>query len=367
MMAKRSSDLAKASLNAAKLNQNAADLFTQRTWKMLYGLTPADWWNDAIMLPVTGRAALNELAMIQASQSYGAAFARALLGVKGNAVQLIYPRFNTTPWLKMMAPIRQYRAQAVKRATQPASWLDDSLADYAKDRLDLIVRQDAQASMNQQSLRDFRADGIPTYVRVLHPELSRTGSCGLCAVASTRLYNTANLIPMHDRCVCGVAPWGEEGLRLRTEDLKKVYAEAGPANRKNLAEVRVRFDSHGELGEVLSVGDAKKEGSDKPIDVLPPDVEKTQTQLRRMYDHAVEFERRYRQLIAGVGDTYQRRSKRDRRRSVSGFDDNGYLRFRFDGHSYVFKPMSMDRMQQAMRWNRRNAQRISALIYQRAA
>lgn len=110
--------------------------------------------------------------------------------------------------------------------------------------------------------------------RVLRPELSQSGPCGLCIVASTRIYSAKELKPLHGGCVCGSLPvtraadaandmnradfeiWSKRGeilekIGLTKDDLDEYYRAAGGAGRAGLQRVRVRTLNHGELGPVL--------------------------------------------------------------------------------------------------------------------
>lgn len=73
-------------------------------------------------------------------------------------------------------------------------------------RLSTLVRTDMQLSMRQQASYTMRASGREFYRRVL------TGgrNCALCAIASTQRYHTADLMPIHPGCSCGVASIGTE-------------------------------------------------------------------------------------------------------------------------------------------------------------
>lgn len=74
------------------------------------------------------------------------------------------------------------------------------------------------------------------YRRVLHPELARGGSCGLCVAASGNRYSRADLLPIHSRCNCAVMPvlgdadgnvTDDPGADLNEADLSLLYEKAG--------------------------------------------------------------------------------------------------------------------------------------------
>lgn len=102
------------------------------------------------------------------------------------------------------------------------------------------------------------SEDITGYRRILHPELTQSGPCGLCVAAATRIYQKAELRPLHNGCACSVLPVTDSkdpGLLMNDEDLDvflaELYGEAGSTRREDLQ--RVRFDvlPHGELGPVL--------------------------------------------------------------------------------------------------------------------
>jgi hypothetical protein len=99
--------------------------------------------------------------------------------------------------------------------------------------------------------------GITGYRRIVHPELAKTGSCGLCIVASDQIYHTAFLLPIHGNCNCTVLPVVGEidpGSSLNNLTLGDFYAAAGDSTHAHdLKRVRVVVNEHGEYGPVLGV------------------------------------------------------------------------------------------------------------------
>jgi hypothetical protein len=93
------------------------------------------------------------------------------------------------------------------------------------------------------------------YRRVIHPELSKGGTCGLCIAASDRLYSYEDLLPVHGGCHCTVLPAFEDddpGLRINADDLSRLYADAGDTTSgRALKRTRYRVEDNGELGPVL--------------------------------------------------------------------------------------------------------------------
>lgn len=127
--------------------------------------------------------------------------------------------------------------------------------EHGQTRALLVADTDLSLAMREAS-RQTLAD-VPEvlgYRRVIHPELSKGGTCGLCVVASDRLYSVAELLPLHDRCNCTTLPIvgdSDPGHRLNTADLKAIYAAAGSTGAADLKRTRYAIRQHGELGPVL--------------------------------------------------------------------------------------------------------------------
>lgn len=107
-------------------------------------------------------------------------------------------------------------------------------------------------------LRGRRVEAIPEevvgYRRIIHPELSRTGVCGLCIAAADRIYRVRELRDVHSNCKCTIAAvtadFDPAGV-LNKADFKQLYGLAGSTSGPDLKRVRYQTDEHGELGPVL--------------------------------------------------------------------------------------------------------------------
>lgn len=116
----------------------------------------------------------------------------------------------------------------------------------------------AQREAYQQTFtRLEKTVGITGYRRIVHPELAKTGSCGLCIVASDQIYHSAELMPIHDHCNCTVLPIIgaiDPGNSLNGQSLSDFYKAAGDStNGADLKKVRVAVHEHGEYGPTLTV------------------------------------------------------------------------------------------------------------------
>lgn len=97
--------------------------------------------------------------------------------------------------------------------------------------------------------------GITGYRRIVHPELAKSGSCGLCIVASDNVYHTAQLLPIHGNCNCTVLPIVgqiDPGNSLNNHTLGDFYAAAGDSTfGEDLKKTRYVVNEHGEYGPTL--------------------------------------------------------------------------------------------------------------------
>lgn len=128
-------------------------------------------------------------------------------------------------------------------------------AAVAETDTQLVVREQARQFMTRQSEAVPEQRRLIGYRRIVHPELSAGGSCGMCIVASTRLYKRDDLMPIHTHCNCLPMPiyaGADPGGIVNDTDLERFYAEAGGKQAEELKRTRYQVDEHGELGPVLS-------------------------------------------------------------------------------------------------------------------
>jgi hypothetical protein len=138
-----------------------------------------------------------------------------------------------------------------------------SIGKGAEEAQSLIVQRagimadtDATLAMRAQAQKYMGRRKIARYRRVIQPERSAGGTCGLCAAASHRMYFKADLLPIHGRCNCEVMPAigsNDPAYELNDADLTALYGAAGSTGRQDLARIRVTVHHHGELGPVLGV------------------------------------------------------------------------------------------------------------------
>lgn len=121
----------------------------------------------------------------------------------------------------------------------------------------------AQRLASRQVLVDL--DKVTGWRRIIHPELSSTGVCGLCIAAADRIYKRGDLLPIHARCRCTVMPIVgalDPGKHINVVDLDQVYAAAGSNRAAQLKAVKFTVHEHGELGPILAVRGQQFRGVD---------------------------------------------------------------------------------------------------------
>lgn len=153
---------------------------------------------------------------------------------------------------------------------------EDVAGRKALVRIAAIAATDVTLAIREQWRKSGGSiPGITGWRRIVRPELSQNGPCGLCVVAADRKYKKEDLQPIHDNCVCEVLPIigdRDPGLRLNEDDLRALYRAAGGTGGRGLIEnVRVALTEHGELGPVLVNADQHHRGPVEVARAMHPD------------------------------------------------------------------------------------------------
>lgn len=155
--------------------------------------------------------------------------------------------------------VREQRKSIERETGTLPPWpdgIDPDVMRQFEERLTSLVEDDLAATARDEAQKVmWSAPEIIGYRRVIHPEFSKTGTCGLCVVASSRFYTKAELMPLHDKCKCTISPLTKTrdlGLRLNREDLDRIYAAAGSNYAEDLKRITVQIREHGELGPILT-------------------------------------------------------------------------------------------------------------------
>lgn len=133
---------------------------------------------------------------------------------------------------------------------------DKALADVLT-RAEVMNGMDVALAARAQDQKVLSVTQLATgYRRVIHPEMSKGGTCGLCIAASDRIYHKHVLMPIHNRCHCSVSPimrnGADPGNSLNNLDLGDLYQAAGSTSAADLKRTRWQVDDFGELGPTLS-------------------------------------------------------------------------------------------------------------------
>lgn len=136
-------------------------------------------------------------------------------------------------------------------------------------RAQAMLSTDMGLAVQHQTKRFTEVRNVARYRRVLRPELSKGGACGLCVAASDKLYRRGDLMPVHARCKCAVIAVtvaSDPGSQLNSDTLGELYTQAGSTAGADLKRVRVTVEQHGELGPQLRVAGQKFRGPDDVAD-----------------------------------------------------------------------------------------------------
>jgi hypothetical protein len=140
------------------------------------------------------------------------------------------------------------------RSTYAATEDTTAALAAARTRLDTLVADDMLVARRDGAHQQMVASQVTEYRRIIHPELSKTGVCGLCLAASDHVYSIKTLLPIHDDCWCTVAPITDtyDPGDVNVVDLGVLYTAAGSTSGRDLKKVRFEVNQHGELGPVLT-------------------------------------------------------------------------------------------------------------------
>lgn len=216
-----------------------------------------DGWYDpaAITDMVAAVLARVQPAQKQTVSLTDAYLARITSEMKGSRVQPVGP-VDITRLRHGVAP-----AAAYGRLADNFRWLVSTGVAEADAHQQVVQRAvttadtDTTLAFRAQAHRFMTTRGIVGYRRVLAPEIGKHGACDLCIAASDRVYHSADLLPIHHQCRCGVTPIigaKDPGLSLNEVDLKTLYADAGGTGASSLHRVRYAIHHHKELGALLT-------------------------------------------------------------------------------------------------------------------
>lgn len=225
------------------------------------------WYSAAAVAAIANETANLSFAsqdvIVGAAQNF---IANVVASLRGTRVTI--PRTPALPPVRgessPLSLVHSRPAETYKRAIATGKTHEEAL-NLALDRAESLQARDlslAERAMSQALMEEL---DIIQFRRVVRPEVSKTGACGLCIAASDRIYDTAVLMPMHERCKCKTMPIvGDQdpGNSLNNLDLADLYDQAGSNRADDLKRTRYAVNEHGELGPVLTKeGDSFRDAS----------------------------------------------------------------------------------------------------------
>lgn len=216
------------------------------------------WYSDALVAEVAAEVAAAVAAgQVGVAQVTDAYLARVAQVVRGRAVGPVGVTPDMSQSLRdgVTGPEVQARA-AVEYRWQVSTGVERATAAVlAAQRAWNMASTDLGLAFQHQTRTFMTVTGADGYRRVIRPERSKGGTCGLCVAASNRVYYKTDLMPLHGGCHCTVVEVGgdvDEGLVVNDEEYARIAGESDSLNRKDLRKVRVQVQQHGELGPVLT-------------------------------------------------------------------------------------------------------------------
>lgn len=267
------------------------ELDTQQSAQSIWS-SFSQWYTAGAVASAASETAALSTASQQTTVGMTQEYLRQILEIMG----LRLPTGRVTiPEIRNGADLREvYRRVAAKYVREFALSGDPTVGeDAATLRLNSLISDDLMLTRRQASQTAMAEAGLKRFRRVLRPELSKSGPCGLCVVASNRIYVVTKLMPIHDDDKCAFLPIdgdNDPGRELNEADLKKIYAAAGGTSGAALKRVRVRVDEHGELGPVLTDAKHKFRG---PSDLkLKDDPQRAANMLDQLRPVLADLEKR---------------------------------------------------------------------------
>ncbi|WP_382307296.1 hypothetical protein [Herbiconiux sp. UC225_62] len=235
------------------------------------------WYDESLVIGQAARSATLVAAATRQARTLARSYTSITLADLDATPRTVPPMWDFYPRNGIGAlevysrPAKQYVYARSQGATV------EEAKKVANERLEHLATQDVKLATRDEERRIYEAaPKVIGYRRIVHPELSKSGTCGLCIVASARVYSTDDLMPLHGpSCNCDTLPitkGDDPGFRLNDDDLQKIYAAAGSTAAEDLQNTRISINEHGELGPVLvkkgdhfrSAADAGRPEYEKP-------------------------------------------------------------------------------------------------------
>lgn len=238
--------------NQAQLNQLAATTAAKAAESF-------DSWYDHSLIAAYATELASQVRAIQShtASSTDAYLSEVLADITGKRVGPS-GTINVSRGLRNgVNPVEVYgRSADVYRYQRSLGKTEEEAQSAAVQRAQVMAQTDVQLAAQAQSHKFMVVKKVEGFRRVIHPEASKGGTCGLCIAASTRIYHRAELLPLHARCACTTLPvlnGVDPGNTLNKDDLSALYQQAGSTGAAKLKRVRYSLHTDGEIGPVLGV------------------------------------------------------------------------------------------------------------------
>lgn len=219
-------EVAAAIIALRRIQEQSAARTRDMVSKLWANLGPSGLWDDALSAGVAAQETIFMMALIESMRRLGWSYGKQVVSAfGGNPASGLEPwlpnRLGVDPFQVSLRTADEYRHNATQHTrvrpdsftdpnggTQAQQWLRGALTDdWAR------IDRDAMQAAESSAVSQFSRSGYETYMRVPHPEASKSGTCGLCWAASMRLYSTSHLMPLHAHCHCSVVPSGVLGRK----------------------------------------------------------------------------------------------------------------------------------------------------------
>lgn len=237
---------------------NAREQIESRVAQLVAGMYAGfdGWYRDALVAEISAQVAdtvgRGQAGVAQLTDAYLAQVATLVrerpVGPVGVAPDMARSRRDGVDLDEVYARVAsEYRWQVSQNVVPIGA------KKIALERAKAMAATDLGLAFRDQTQRFMEQTGASGYRRVIRPEFSRSGTCGLCASASNKVYRRRDLMPLHARCRCTVVEVGGQvdvGRVINDAEYAAVVAESDSLRARDL--VKVRVQAHGELGPVLT-------------------------------------------------------------------------------------------------------------------
>ncbi|WP_300680745.1 hypothetical protein [Nocardioides sp.] len=237
------------------------------------------WYDDAAVATTAAVVAATSADAQGIVSSHASEVVGQIISALTGRRRIVVPRISTPTIRGGADPVVVHSRPAQVYRDTFATTGDEAAARAAAFARELeLIETDIMLAVREAERDSYEAVGVTHYRRVIHPELSKSGTCGLCIAAADQIYSTRDLLPIHPpSCRCKTLPildGKDPAAELNTSDLYKLAKQqaGGKADRYSLSKVRYQVREHGEYGPTLTVAGQHFTGPQqiaKPTGITP--------------------------------------------------------------------------------------------------